>query len=102
MRNEKNLKSYDSAESLQCGFDEASLKQYLYLKLKSADYNIKFIKEKLGGENGENIIEIGGGNGKLLYRLEQEGYVNKAINFEVSESRCKLAEKFKFTWKPMC
>lgn len=42
-----------------------------------------------------DICEIGSGNSKLLYNLDLEGIIRKAVGYEVSENRWKFAEKFK-------
>lgn len=96
MNNMNNLKSYDGVESLQAyELSRKELLEYYNLKMETAQDNVEFMEKNIfrgGGIN--NICEIGGGNGKLLYCLEKKGLLKKGINYEVSESRCALAEKF--------
>ncbi len=73
MNNMSNLESYNDVENLK-RFDEASFADYCSMKLKTADSNASFIKKYcFDGSipDGIAVCEIGSGNSKLLYKLEQ-------------------------------
>ena len=90
-----NLNAYEGVESLS-RFSDQDFKRYCTVKLASVEKHIHFIKKHVihSGYQGR-VLEIGSGNGKLLFRLEQEGLLEKGIGYEVSQSRCLFAEKFK-------
>lgn len=100
MNNLDNLKSYDNVEFVQGHeLSEQELRDYCMMKMESAKSNVEFLEQtvlKPGGgiKTPVNICEIGGGNGKLLYCLEKKELLKKGINYEVSKSRCELAQKF--------
>lgn len=95
MQNYSNIKSYDNVEKLQCNLNEKEFREYCELKIASAESDFQFIKNSIYKGKAMNVCEIGVGNGKLLYRLEKEGMLRKALGYEVSESRCNFAKKFK-------
>ena len=90
-----NLNAYEGVESLS-RFSDEDFKRYCTDKLASVEKHIHFIKKHViqPGYQGR-VLEIGSGNGKLLFRLEQEGLLERGIGYEVSQSRCRFAEKFK-------
>jgi SAM-dependent methyltransferase len=90
-----NLNAYEGVESLS-RFSDEDFKRYCTDKLASVEKHIHFIKKHVihSGYQGR-VLEIGSGNGKLLFRLEQEGLLEKGFGYEVSQSRCLFAEKFK-------
>ena len=90
-----NLNAYEGVESLS-RFSDEDFKRYCTDKLASVEKHIHFIKKHViqPGYQGR-VLEIGSGNGKLLFRLEQEGLLEKGVGYEVSQSRCRFAEKFK-------
>ena len=90
-----NLNAYEGVESLS-RFSDEDFKRYCTEKLTSVEKQIHFIKKNVihPGYQGR-VLEIGSGNGKLLFRLEQEGLLEKGVGYEVSQSRCRFAEKFK-------
>lgn len=94
MLNFKNLASYDNVEKLQLSFDEERLKEYCNLKMETAKENADFIQEHLYRNKKISVCEIGCGNGKLLFELKKRGIVDYAVGYEVSNTRCKMAEKF--------
>ncbi len=99
MNNMAGLSSYDKVESMQAyEMTDEELMGYCVLKMESAQSNAAFIEERIftgGGYHAPlEICEIGGGNGKLLYCLEKKGLLKKGVNYEVSKSRCDLAERF--------
>ncbi len=99
MNNLDNLGSYDNVESVQGNeLSRVELEKYCGSKMESAKSNADFCEEEIfvrgGYKEPIKICEIGGGNGKLLYSLEKKGILSRGINYEVSKSRCVLAEKF--------
>lgn len=96
MNNTSNLRSYDGVESIQLNsFNENELKEYFNDKMQSATSNLNFIKENVYKDKPLNVCEIGSGNSKLLYSLENTGILRGGVGYEVSESRHLLAERFK-------
>lgn len=96
MNNKQNLDAYADVENME-RFTKESLQEYCELKMQTCQDDLWFIKEKIFQDDNEKkqFCEIGGGNGKLLYALEQEGILDYGVNYEVSESRCKFAEELK-------
>ena len=97
MDNHQNLKCYEGVESVQLRLPEKEFDAYMQDKLRSADSDLEFIKQRVFEKRGKlDVCEIGSGNSKLLYRLEADDVIkNKAVGYEVAESRYRLAEKFK-------
>ena len=97
MDNHQNLKCYEGVESVQLRLPEKEFDAYMQDKLRSADSDLEFIKQRVVEKRGKlDVCEIGSGNSKLLYRLEADDVIkNKAVGYEVAESRYRLAEKFK-------
>lgn len=91
-----NLTSYDSVESLE-NFDSKGFESYCQEKLKSCSKHAQFIKEHCASDKNwqGNVCEIGSGNSRLLYRLEQEQLLQKGLGIEISTSRHTFAEAFK-------
>jgi SAM-dependent methyltransferase len=90
-----NLSAYEGVESLT-RFNEEEFKHYCDDKLASVDKHISFIKKHVIHPDYQGrVVEIGSGSGKLLFRLEQEGLLEKGIGYEVSQSRCQFSEKYK-------
>ena len=95
MNNRANLESYDGVEVVQLNeFSENELRAYLEMKMESAESNKLFIKEHVYRGNPLNVCEIGSGNSKLLYSLEMDNVLGEGTAYEVSSSRCRLAERF--------
>ena len=92
-----NLSAYNDVEN-QCNFSEDSFKKYCDEKLESCSKHSQFIqKHCVDNEvlwNGK-VCEIGSGNSKLLYRLENDNLLHEGVGLEISSSRYKFAEKFK-------
>ena len=89
-----NFNAYEGVESLS-RFSDEDFKRYCTDKLASVEKHIHFIKKTCNIHPGYQgrVLEIGSGNGKLLFRLEQEGLLEKGVGYEVSQSRCRFAEK---------
>ncbi len=95
MDNTDNLFSYDNVESVQLSLKDNDLQAYLESKLESARFNLDFIRDTvLKGQNINRAIEIGGGNGKLLFALLNAGIIDIGENYEISRNRCELCKRF--------
>lgn len=88
-----NLSAYDNVENLK-NFSEEEFQQYCDDKIKTCEKHLCFIK-KLALSKNFDICEIGSGNSKLLYALEQNNMINSGVGIEISKSRFLFAEKFK-------
>lgn len=89
-----NLPAYDQVEQLD-RFTPRSFEEYCKDKLQSCDKHIAFIKEYCAVPKQKiKVLEVGCGNGKLLYRLEKEGLLEHGVGYEVSASRCRFAQEF--------
>ena len=95
-----NLKNpYEGVENLK-RFTKKTFLKYCNDKIHSVDKQIVFIKKHVVNKDYKGrVIEIGSGNGKLLFRMEMEGILNEGFGFETSKSRCKFSNKFKNTFK---
>lgn len=97
-KGEVNLSSYNNVEKISNFENYEELKQYRKNKLDEVMRHIKFIKKIFTEEkllNKINVIELGSGNSKLLYQLENQGLCNKGYGIEVSKSRYEFAELWK-------
>lgn len=95
MNNDVNLRSYDGVESVQGALSDEEFKEYCDKKLESCIYDLEFIKKHVYSSTRLNTCEIGTGNGKLLFAMENAGILGMGIGYEVSKSRCECAERFK-------
>lgn len=95
MNNRENLNSYDGVEKVQLTeLSEEGIHAYMKLKLESAESNANFVRDHVYRGVPLNVCEIGSGNSKLLYALERDNILWGGTGYEVSASRCRLAEKF--------
>ena len=91
-----NLKAYQDHETYIDFPDDNSVVNYFKAKLNTCNVLIDFIKSNFVNDNWKgNVAEIGSGNSKLLYRLDNERLLSSGYAIEVSESRHKLAERYK-------
>lgn len=95
MKNDINLKSYEGVEKVQSALSDKEFKEYCDKKIESCIYDLEFIKDNIYSSHSLNTCEIGTGNGKLLFAMEQSGILNGGVGYEVSKSRCECAERFK-------
>lgn len=95
MKNDVNLMSYEGVESVQSALSDEAFEEYCDKKLESCTYDLEFIKDNIYLSHGLNTCEIGTGNGKLLFAMEQAGILSGGVGYEVSKSRCECAERFK-------
>ena len=90
---------YEGVEDLK-RFNKKTFLKYCNEKIHSVDKHIVFLKKHVVNKNYKGrVIEIGSGNGKLLFRMEKEGILKEGFGFETSKSRCKFSNKFKNTFK---
>lgn len=94
MDNKENLISYQNVESIQLNLPEDEFVKYCELKLQSAEEDKTFIQEHIYQGKPMNVCEIGCGNGKLLLSMERENMISHAVGYEVSEARCRFANRF--------
>lgn len=94
MDNRENLVSYQNVESIQLNLPDDEFIKYCELKLQSAKDDIDFIRKYIYQGKPMNVCEIGCGNGKLLLSMERENMISHAVGYEVSEIRCKFADRF--------
>ncbi|NQY24983.1 MAG: hypothetical protein HRT41_13225 [Campylobacteraceae bacterium] len=94
MNKHVNLTSYDDVEKLD-NFTDLEFMNYCDEKLFLCEKHLAFIKKMFPKNEKIDICEIGSGNSKLLYKLEQNNMINNAIGIEISRSRYLFAEKFK-------
>lgn len=95
MNNDVNLRSYDGVESVQGALSDEDFKEYCDKKLESCICDLEFIKKHVYSSGRLNTCEIGTGNGKLLFAMENAGILGEGVGYEVSKSRCECAERFK-------
>jgi len=92
-----NLSSYDNVESLNT-FSDDSFKKYCEEKLALCSKHIQFIHKHCIDNNSSwsgKVCEIGSGNSKLLYRLENNNLLQEGVGIEISSSRHKFVQQFK-------
>ncbi len=94
MNNTENLTSYQDVESIQLNLPDKEFEKYCELKLQSAEDDKEFIRKYVYKGKPLNVCEIGCGNGKLLLSMERENMISRAIGYEVSQSRCRFANRF--------
>jgi len=95
---EINLTGYDNVEKISNFKNDDELKQYRKDKLDEVLSRVKFIKKSFDNEkliNKINVLELGSGNSKLLYQLDNQNFLNKGYGVEISKSRYEFAEKWK-------
>ncbi len=95
VKNDVNLRSYEGVESVQGALSDREFKEYCDKKLVSCTDDLAFIKDNIYSTHSLAVCEIGTGNGKLLFAMEQTGILNGGVGYEVSKSRCECAERFK-------
>ena len=89
-----NLTAYEGVEKL-ASFNESIFEEYCKSKLSECGKQVNFVREFINDDTYTgNVIEIGSGNGKLLYALERNGMVNCGIGYELSSTRVNFANKF--------
>jgi hypothetical protein len=90
-----NLSSYEGVEDFK-SFDPLRFAAYCDSKLRSADHHVAFLRKHFPETpGGWRVCEMGSGNSKLLYSLEQAGLLSHGIGYEISASRHIFAERFK-------
>lgn len=85
-----NLNAYDKYEI----FTDHELEiKYRNSKINSALSHVKFIKNFF--TNKISVLELGSGNSKTLYALEQNNLLKKGYGIEISKSRHDFAERWR-------
>ena len=88
-----NIKAYEGVEDVS-KFSSSSFEEYIKVKLEECGKHIKFIKKNIIDDQYKGcVLEIGSGNGKLLFRLEEEGMLQQGIGYELAGSRTQFAKK---------
>jgi SAM-dependent methyltransferase len=88
-----DLNAYEGVESLH-NFNEQSFKLYCENKTLECEKHLAFIRQFINKTFVGSVMEVGSGNGKLLYALERDGFISEAIGYELSSSRVHFANKF--------
>jgi hypothetical protein len=87
-----NYTAYEGVEKVE-RFSDQALIDYCNDKIFSCDKYVSFFKKKFINHK-LNVLEVGSGSGKLLYRLEKENILSLGVGYELSNSRCSFAMKF--------
>jgi hypothetical protein len=87
----KNLTAYHNYEQFNDGFD---VEAYRNDKIVSADGHVSFIRSMLGDKK-LSVLELGSGNSKTLYALENNGLLETGYGIEISKERHLFAERWK-------
>ncbi len=89
-----NLTAYEGVENL-ASFSDEEFREYCDGKIADCDRHVRFLKKIVSpyGYEGK-VLEIGSGNGKLLYALESNGLLSSGFGYELSGSRVGFADKF--------
>jgi SAM-dependent methyltransferase len=85
-----NLLAYKDYEVFN---SEKDLKAYRKSKLESVKKNVHFIEENFNKK--VRVLEIGSGNSKFLYALDNKNLLESGYGVEVSENRVNFADKWK-------
>jgi len=88
-----NISAYEGVESYST-FNNKTFVEYCDNKISECDKHIAFIKNNINNNDLGVVIEVGSGNGKLLFALERDGFITKGTGFELSNSRVFFANKF--------
>jgi SAM-dependent methyltransferase len=88
-----NLTAYEGVEKME-RFSDASFQQYCADKLSSCSKHVAFVKKIFPDKHSLDVLEVGSGSGKLLFRLEKEGMLSSGTGFEPSGSRVAFAARF--------
>ena len=85
-----NNTAYDGFESNFS--DRCEILNYRKSKIKSVYRKINFVKKLFNKKI--NVLDVGSGNSKFLYGLNELGILNKGYGVEISKSRHEFAEKW--------
>jgi len=88
-----NIKSYEGVENFAT-FSKEAFKEYCSTKLLTCNKHINFIKKNIHSNKIGNVLEVGSGNGKLLFALERDGFISQGKGYELSSSRVFFANEF--------
>ena len=85
-----NFTAFDEFEIFS---SNEEMKKYRQLKINEVQKNISFVKKHF--DRKIDVLEIGSGNSKFLYALEQHGLLKSGYGVDVSKSRIDFANKWK-------
>ena len=72
---------------------EVEIRNYRRAKMDEAQSKVNRIKALF--DKKINVLDVGSGNSKLLYALDQAGILNEGYGIELSKSRYEFANKWK-------
>jgi 2-polyprenyl-3-methyl-5-hydroxy-6-metoxy-1,4-benzoquinol methylase len=73
--------------------DKTEIQNYRKSKLEDIQSKVNKVKNMFDGKI--NVLDVGSGNSKFLYALNEIGMLNQGYGIELSESRHKFAEEWK-------
>jgi SAM-dependent methyltransferase len=85
-----NLLAYNDHEIFD---SEENISTYRASKIRGVRKNISFVKDNF--DKKLRVLEIGSGNSKFLYALEEENMLEDGYGFEISKSRIDFADDWK-------
>ena len=98
MKNKKENFAYETYKSVESSTNFSSAKELQEYRSLLMDRvykkEIPFIKKKFPKGLG-STLEVGSGNSRILYALEKENLITKAIGLEISPSRSTFAKEWK-------
>ena len=90
----KNLSAYEGFEDLSSL--ESDLEEYRSKKIKEINPNIALVSS-LFNKKKLRVLELGSGNSKFLFALQESDLLEKGYGVEISKSRYEFAENWKTT-----
>ena len=85
-----NFTAFDEFEIFS---SKNKIEQYREFKLNEVQKNVSFVKKHF--DNKIDVLEVGSGNSKFLYALEQHNLLNFGYGVDVSKSRVDFADDWK-------
>jgi len=90
-----NFSSYEEVEAIDNFVGAEELEAYRRERLSMYADHLSFFKKLVRRPEGLRLVEVGSGSSVLLYALESEGLLDKAVGIELSTSRYQFAEQWK-------
>jgi hypothetical protein len=87
----KNFTAFEDFETSFTSKDDIDC--YRKEKMAEVKKNVSFIKKRFNKRI--NVLEVGSGNSKLLYSLEEEGILKEGYGVDISKSRINFANLWK-------
>lgn len=85
-----NFTAFDEFEIFS---SKQEVEQYREFKINEVQKNISFVKNHF--DKKIDVLEIGSGNSKFLYGLEEIGLLNSGYGIDISKSRIDFANEWK-------